>query len=644
MLEAIIELALSQPTPSPNQPPVEIVQPQEPTTEDVGPEEAVDDGETVIVRAKRLSKPFANITFDKMDIYTNPASKADALLAVADLQFATNNNNSADIVLRGGLAKLTRVYFNDVPIYEAVRGTSLLQTTNGFSIFNTSVIKSIETYSTAPPSYFANTAGGAVRILPDDDAFNSATFEVNSTRIGFSLTRQLPPNNGSFVQFYGDHRNLSPLLITNPKLQDLVTSSRGLNFGVNSLFKLNDKQELRFFTSNDVDDGLYPYSLFDPNKELRTLKHRSYNIISYEQEIGDVRLKFDIAKTFVNERAEVVRDVFLIKNQYTYLDANVAGRAANMPLSYRIGATFEDFNLKTDAQFLRPQNSFAGNFMAKAHGDYGAYYGFITYQPKDWFSLAIGGRGYFQNDMGIKPTRQISASFNDNTNRHKVIVSYGEYGSVVLPSRSAFEGLSVASSQQAALDYKYINDTNLFSIGIYQKIDTALGLRTKISGIDMSYGFMIGDNIEVSGTMAQSLPYEIYNSQKQRGQNHLDYLFKQKVKFGLGNGRSINFNFTAMSGQVYSLPISTTRDQLGDWQPIYAKRNTEQMGDFQSMDVNYIQRVRLSPNLRPVIYINVNNLFDRTNYSDIRFNDDFSQHKFGNYLSRTVVIGMLFDF
>ena len=188
MFQALLELALTQPAPSPEPAPAEQVRQQE---ESETTDEELN-GETVIIRAKRISKPFANITFEKMDIYTNPASKADALLAVADLQYATNNNNSADIVLRGGLARLSRTYFNDVPIYEAVRGSALLQTTHGFSVFNTATIKSVETYSSAPPSYFANTAGGVIRILPDDDGFNSASFEINSTKIGFNLTRQLP--------------------------------------------------------------------------------------------------------------------------------------------------------------------------------------------------------------------------------------------------------------------------------------------------------------------------------------------------------------------------------------------------------------------------------------------------------------------
>jgi len=648
MLLALLDLALASPEPTSAPAPTEQTERQSPQEVQSENNDAAADnleaGETVIIRAQRLSKPFANISFEKMDIYTNPASKADALLAVADLQFATNNNNSADIVLRGGLARLSRTYFNDVPIYEAVRGSSLLQTTHGFSIFNTSTIKSVETYSSAPPSYFANTAGGVIRILPDDDGFDSSSVEINTTRIGFNLTRQLPAKNGSFVQIYGEHRNIDPLLFTNPKLEDLVTSSRGLNFGINALIRLNEKQELRIFASNDLDDGLYPYSKFDGGLTLKNDKSRSYNIISFEQELGPARLKIDFSKTFIHEKAEIGVDVFTNTNQYTYLDANIAGRLASVPLSYRLGVTSEDIDLNSIAYFERPQIGLADSFRAASRGKYSAYYGFATYQPTNWLSVAIGGRGFFENDMNIAPTHQISASINTPSNRHKLIAAYGEYGAIILPYRSAFEGVSAAQSQQASLDYAYKNDATSFSIGIYQKIDVALGTRTKISGFDLSYGFMIGENIEISGTMARSLPYQIYNQEHQRGENHLDYLVKFKTKFGLGNGRSLNFNYTAMSGQVYSLPIGTAMDRLGDFQPIYGQRNTEQMNDFQSLDASYIQRLRLFEKMQPIFYVNINNLFDRTNQSEIRFSNNYSQHNFSNYLPRTIVFGMMFEF
>lgn len=531
-----------------------------------------------------------------------------------------------------------------MPIYEAVRGTTSLDTTRGFSVFNTSTIKSIETYSSAPPAYFANTAGGVIRILPDDYGINSASLEFNSTRIGFDLTLELPANNGSFLQIYGEHSNLAPLLWTNPELGDLVTSSQGINLGVNAFLRLNEKQELRLFSLNDVDDGLYPFNPFDATEYLDNHKRRSYNLLGFEQELGDIRLKIDFAKSFINETNDFGRDVFTNINQYSYFDGNIAGQIGGSKLSYRIGVSFEDFDLKSDAQFSRPAIGFNGNFQSKAQAHYGSYYGFATYRPTVWLNIAIGGRGYFANNVDIAPSQQISASIEPPESHHKFIAAIGQYGAVVLPIHSAFENIELARSTQFSLDYKYGNETTNIAFGIYQKIDELGAVRTKISGFDLSYGFMVGENIEISGTMARSLPYEIYDATKQRSENHLDYLVKLKTKFGLGNSRSLNFNFAAMSGSVYSLPIGTTPDRFGEPDPVYGRRNTEQLRDFQSLDVNYIWRARFSEDFAPISYININNLFDRNNQSDVRFDDTYTAHSFSKYLPRTIVVGMMIEF
>ena len=133
-----------------------------------------------------------------------------------DLQFATNNNNSAEVILRGGSPKLTRTYFNDVPIYEIVRGASQLQVSRGFSIFNTATIDGVETYASSPPAYFANTAGGVIRIMPQDTISEGGELQVNLTKLSLSYgVSNKGPKRGYF-QIYSDLSSLGPLIALNP--------------------------------------------------------------------------------------------------------------------------------------------------------------------------------------------------------------------------------------------------------------------------------------------------------------------------------------------------------------------------------------------------------------------------------------------
>jgi hypothetical protein len=594
--------------------------------------------DSVIVSAKKISRPYANIGFKKLDIYTNPSAKADALLAVADLQFSTNNN-SAEIVLRGGSPRLSRVYFNDIPIYEAVRGTSLLQTTRSFSVFNTSTISDVETYSTAPPSYFANNAGGAIKIMPDDIGIQETSIQTNLAKSTFVFTRPFSDKSKGFFQTYVDYSNLSPLLAINPDLKELVSQSDGVSIGANALWRPNDEDYFRFFLIGDTENALYPYDLFDVQKKLKNKKNRNYNLFSYEHNFGKSRLKFDFAKTLSDEKTKIGEIDYRNQNQYDYFDSNFSARLAKQKISYRIGANFEDFNLKSSA-FNAPVS---GEIIKSAN--YGAIYGFATKTINKNLNLGFGLREYWKNDLDLKPTRQLSAALNDNSRHHNIIIAYGEYGAVLLPKRSAQEAISAASSKQSSIDYKYANDETKFAIGIYHKQDFLDGDNININGIDASFNKIINHKLELSGTMARSLPKFDNGGIDEYGDNYLEYLFKLKAKIILSPIQYINLSYSAMSGGYYTSPSRIDYSETGAPLPVYAKRNNAQLNDYQSFDFSYINQLKFWPNgKKPIYYLNINNLFDKKNQAALEYNSDFTQSKYRHYLSRTIVIGTLFEF
>lgn len=639
MLLEILSLAVSH-----IEPPITETVPIEATSTETQTDEA-ESGETVIVKSKRISKPFSNVSFEKLDIYLNPASKADAILAVADLQFATNNNNSAEISFRGGSPRLSRAYFNDVPIYEIVRGTNFLNNTQGFSIFNTSTIAEVETYSTAPPAYFANTAGGVIRILPQDQAIKEGEFQINTTKASFVVTNPNKDEDKGFAQFFGDVSNLAPLLAMNPALKDNVNKSNGTNLGVNLLYRLRPETEIRFLSVVDAEKASYFFDPFDTKNILDNKKQRNYNVISLEQEFSKSRAKIDIGKSFVKQTTKLNGNIYSNDNQYNYIDANLAGRIKSLKMSYRFGYTYEEFLLKSEA-IIRPLNSgLEINATTKEKAKYDALYGFANYSPTENLSIAFGVREYINNDKKLKPSRQISAAYQDDNREHNYILSYGEYGAIVLPNRTAFEGIFTAKSQQTSFDYKFTRQSTSFGFGLYQKFETIGSNTTKINGFDASYKFQLGDRTEITTSYARSLPYSIVDNVKERGENHLDYMFKIKTKIALNSFRLLNFTYTAMSGQVYSIPTGSIDDGFGGLKPVYLTRNDKQLGDYQSLDFSYVTKLKIWPNEnKPITYLNINNIFDRENQSGIEFNQNSGQSGFREYIGRTIVLGLLFQF
>ena len=71
--------------------------------------------------------------------------------------------------MRGSAAGLSRVYYNDVPLYEVVRGSTVDRVTRVSSILSASILRDVETYASLPPAYLANSAAGAIRVIPQVD-------------------------------------------------------------------------------------------------------------------------------------------------------------------------------------------------------------------------------------------------------------------------------------------------------------------------------------------------------------------------------------------------------------------------------------------------------------------------------------------
>lgn len=602
-------------------------------------------GETIIVKTRKISKPFANIVFRQMDIYTNPASKADVLLAVSDLQFATNNNNSAEVILRGGSPKLTRTYFNDVPIYEIVRGASQLQVSRGFSIFNTATIDGVETYASSPPAYFANTAGGVIRIMPQDTISEGGELQVNLTKLSLSYgVANKGPKRGYF-QIYSDLSSLGPLISVNPDIGKRVQYEHGFDVGSNIFYALDDKNQIRLLNIYETEDAKYQYDLFKQDNFLGLKRNRNYNLFSFEHDFGQNRVKLDLAKTFINQSVDIDNNNYRNENQYDYADINLAGKFSKAPISYRFGINYENFDLFTRAAIIRPEINFAINADAQQTKDYGSIYGFATYNQSEYASYALGIRKYWKNSLDLDDSLQFSAAFKAKSKKHNFIISYGEYGAVVLPNRSAFDGISKGSSQSVSLDYKYKSGSNNFGFGLYNKKENLDGRETTINGFDGSFGFMFNPKTEISGTFARSIPYFYKNNEKQNGENKLDYLFKVKAKIVTAPSNYVNFIFTSMSGQAYSNPIGASQDINGEIIKIYGKLNDRKLKPYQSLDFNYIFSAKFWPNeKKPIMYLNVNNILNHTNEAGVEYNQDLSQSKIRTYVKRTWVIGAIFSF
>ncbi|MCF6298157.1 MAG: carboxypeptidase-like regulatory domain-containing protein, partial [Flavobacteriaceae bacterium] len=74
--------------------------------------------DAIIITARDpISEQFSVVKLNKLDIYLNPVSQGDPLLAITFLPASTTVNETANPSLRGSSADRSRVILNGVPIY-----------------------------------------------------------------------------------------------------------------------------------------------------------------------------------------------------------------------------------------------------------------------------------------------------------------------------------------------------------------------------------------------------------------------------------------------------------------------------------------------------------------------------------------------
>ena len=95
-----------------------------------------------VVAEPLIAEEFKFEKVNKLEIYTNPASKADPLLAVNSMPASTTTDESASISLRGSSSIETGIFLNNVPVYDVIR-YSQLNGVGAFSLFNTALINII---------------------------------------------------------------------------------------------------------------------------------------------------------------------------------------------------------------------------------------------------------------------------------------------------------------------------------------------------------------------------------------------------------------------------------------------------------------------------------------------------------------------
>lgn len=608
------------------------------------------DSDVIIVRARKISQSFAPLSLNKLEVVTNPTSKGDPLVAVSTLPFSTNTNDSAEIALRGSPAEASRIYFNDIPIYEAIRGATIDRTTRGFSLFSPSIIGEVEIYPSNPPLYLGNTSAGAVRLLSDDVVESSSTIFLGTTGVG-ATTGLSDTGSSNTLQLFANYANLELSTQINPDLDETLESFESVNVGASAKIQTPGDGELKVFSIGDYEAGAFPIQILAMPGVFENENTTSITTANLEYVFNKIRIKTDFGYTYAKSNQIFESLDVENKNQYVFASGDISGTAANDRLRYRIGASHEIIDLisvgnQPASFFLFEENAPANAIDVEQHIKQTSLYGYGLFLFENGISISAGIRQNFRVLSDDNFSFQAGIAYEKGA-RH-LSISAGRYHSFLLPE-SAFVSPTIGlRADQVAMDYSIKFSRGKFAFGVFAKNERATNGRERdIIGVESAITYSFTDAFRVTASYTRAIVEEEQFGQRFTGENSIDYFIRAGATYSFPSAGEISINYVTRNGTRFTeiidgLPIEGSNF----FEPVFANEiNEGRLDRFASLDFSYSVAAKFFPgNTKPILFISAANLLDRQNPRSLAYSQDFSLATEQSFSRRTLTFGLVFQF
>jgi len=600
-----------------------------------------------VVSARRIiAEEFTIKQLKQMDIYMNPAAKADPLLAVNAMPASTTTDESASISLRGSRPEETGIFLNDVPIYDAIRFSQL----NGigtFSIFNTAVVERMHVFAGNPPLEYGNTASGLVSLQTNN---NLPKEEINNISLSFAsfgaLTSRKTSKNTALTAF----ANYSPSEILTGINQDALKDLKkfnSLDLGLHFIYNINSKTQIKLFNYSNKEG--YEYNLNHPSytgiSEMG--KKRNFTVANYISRKGKSEFTLNAGYSISTENYNSGNTDVSVDKEDLYLSANI--HYFLNKVSIKAGVSFDcrrsdaagkraifDFGLNPEnpsIKFESIESYFLPEFFVYAK---------INLSNKIVLGSGIRKNIVFRNEPDMF-SYQVNMRFSPDKNNNFTL-SAGHYNRLAMPGA---EQISITryQSDQLSLDYSFTNKWIEIQSSLFLKYVTYLNSSNPITGGEICTNIPIKPfEIQLSLTSLNSTIKEGQTSRPSKFD--LDYFFRGVLKCNLKDNMQISAMYILRQG-CYYIPVTGASyiNSYNIYSPVYSNWNdAERLPQYGKFDITASKYLIINENIALVVFGSVSNLLNTQNVSSKNYNSDYSASFNELYSKRTFYFGVNFIF
>ncbi|WP_421763391.1 carboxypeptidase-like regulatory domain-containing protein [Ekhidna sp.] len=598
------------------------------------------EGETVVVTAKPLiAEEFKYMEIKKIDIYTNPAAKADPLLAVNSLPSSTTTDESANISLRGSSPIETGIFFNNVPIYDGVRYSQL----NGigtFSIFSTAIIKSVTVFPGNPPLEFGNATSGIISMQSDDRILgdNTNSLVISLANIGFSREQRI--NENQSLKIFSNWQPSGPIKLVNEEALEEIKSFTSNDFGVywyGSTEKINWK-----LLSYSVTEG-YLFNFKHPSFEgiFDQSKRRSFLISSVEIPWGKGTVSINNGLSYSVGNYAYSNVAFRVKKKDIFGGLNYL--ISNQKYSLKSGLSYDYRNSVVNGNFhevfyaLGPDHPTI-SFKESADVKVFDLYGYFKYFLSNKVTLGTGLRKNIPlDDSRSCLSSQANMSFTENT--WTITVGTGVYH-----KRGLYENTGEpfeAKNEQKSIDIKREKGGLEISLSLFDKRGEINSVKYTAKGAELFTNYRFNSKLRASASITL---LDAENDSENNFAYDLSYFFRGNLSYSPGRMWTIESTLVAREGTTYSEITSTRFDtELNVYEPLYVSE-TNRLSAYSNIGLSISKIFAVSDEMNIIAFASLNNVFDSENLRGYSYNFDYSERGNNLYSRRTGYMGVLINF
>ncbi|MEL6836580.1 MAG: TonB-dependent receptor [Bacteroidota bacterium] len=600
--------------------------------------------EQIMVVADRLpAKIFATEQLNRLDIYLNPAAKADVLLAVNSLPAATNPDETANVSLRGSPYEATGIFLNNIPLFDAVR----LDQPNGvgqFSIFNTSTITGLEVHPSNPPLHLGQAASGAVSIHTSDEIRGKAR-ALNLHLAGGGLQYSQPVGEKSGLLAYANYGNQSFLKGANPSALEDIDYFRSFDGAAYFTHAFSERTQLRYFQlwiserySYRLTSGRFQ-GLFNQHKD------RQLHILNLSHRARSWRFEWNQGFNWSKARYELGNILTRLRQRdyHGNLMAHWRKGAWNGTLAVHYTLRQQE----SAGTFPIYSGAWEGNDPSSSYAEVGRMRtpelaSFVKRPLGKKLVWGLGNRlGYDATEERILWAAQSHLLYPINK-RQSLTLAGGRYYQLTYP-RGGSLSLLYNRSYQLALDWQYEHQRWSAQAAVYRHWGRWQNQDNQIYGAEALIRYRAYPLQFWCASSHVSSKIKT-NTKEYPSAFDFAYLLRAGLRWDLPAQFNITGNWLLRQGQYYQ-PLSGRQWEtaIEAFVPIYAALDQgERLPPFQRLDFGLSKTILFEDSFM-IAFFNINNVLNRSNLRAYAFNEDYSQTFPTLYSQRVWFVGLVYQ-